>query len=88
MIRRFERVGFEVVEFRGYFGHSYYQTRMPLLHKLERAKARWLAKHPIPLLTSFSWVVLRKRNVDPGRRISDLPPLGGVGSNHAPVDVI
>jgi len=61
MIANFERLGFEVVEYTGYFGHGYYQRRLPLLHRLEQGKAEWLVRHPHPWLTSYARVVLRKR---------------------------
>lgn len=58
-IKRFEGVGFEVVEFRGAFGHHYYY-QIPPLHKLELAKSKFLLRHPAPGLTSYAIVVLRK----------------------------
>jgi len=61
MIRRFSDLGFDVLEYTGYFGHRYYSHRVPWLQALEDRKARWLARHPHPLLTSYAHVVLRKR---------------------------
>jgi SAM-dependent methyltransferase len=61
MIRRFEALGFEVIEYGGYFGHLYYRGKMAALHALELKKARWLAEHPIPQLTSYARVILRKK---------------------------
>jgi SAM-dependent methyltransferase len=61
MIRRFEALGFEVVEYAGYFGHPYYHRKIPLLHALEMKKADWLVAHPNPLLTSYARLILRKR---------------------------
>lgn len=55
----FTSIGFEVEEWRATFGHTYYR-RVPPLHRLEVAKTRLLRKHPVPLLTSFAVVVLRK----------------------------
>lgn len=60
MIRRFERLGFEVARYVGYFGHSYYARRLPWVHALEMKKARWLVRHPVPCCTSYAMVVLRK----------------------------
>jgi SAM-dependent methyltransferase len=60
MFERFEALGFEVLEFDGYFGHGYY-TQVPFLHRLEILKARLLARNPIPTLCSYSSLVLRKR---------------------------
>jgi SAM-dependent methyltransferase len=58
-IRRFERAGFEVVEYVGYFGHGYFD-RLPFLDRIEQALSRTLARHPIPALTSYATVVLRR----------------------------
>ena len=60
MFERFEALGFEVLEFDGYFGHGYY-TYVPILHRLEILKARLLVRNPIPMLCSYSSLVLRKR---------------------------
>lgn len=60
MQRGFESIGYEIVDFAGYFGHSYYRRRLPPLHRLEEVKARWLVKHPVPALTSYARVILRK----------------------------
>jgi SAM-dependent methyltransferase len=60
MVSRLEGLGFDVLEYTGYFGHTYYKRRIPVLHYLEEKKSAWLAKHPNPLLTSYARVVLRK----------------------------
>jgi SAM-dependent methyltransferase len=60
MIRRFQNLGFEVVNYTGYFGHGYYRTRWPRLDNLEKQKSRFLLKHPVPQLCSYAAVVLRK----------------------------
>jgi SAM-dependent methyltransferase len=60
MIRRFEKIGFEVIAYTGYFGHWYYLRRLPWLHKLEMLKTELLLKHPIPQLCSYATFVLRK----------------------------
>ena len=56
---RFESVGFEVDEYVGYFGHSYYDRYRPL-----RAAMEWtadaLVRRPVPLLTSYAWISLRR----------------------------
>jgi hypothetical protein len=66
MIRQFQKLGYEVVRYDGYFGHYYYRRRMKPLDRLEHAKARLLLKVPIPLLCSFATVVLRKPSGDAG----------------------
>ena len=61
MLKRFDSIGFEVLEYAGYFGHSYYKGRLPWLHWLETKKSIVLTKYPIPLATSYAKVVLRKK---------------------------
>jgi len=58
-IRRFESVGFQVEQYRASFGHLYYSV-IPPLDAVEQAKSRFLMRHPVPALTSFAVVVLRK----------------------------
>jgi SAM-dependent methyltransferase len=60
MIRRFEALGFEVLQYTGYFGHPYYSGKLPWLHRLEIQKSRFLLKHPIPALCAYATIVLRK----------------------------
>lgn len=60
-IGRLTRLGYEVVEYRGYFGHPYYdRPALRPARALEQAKAEWLCRHPLPLLTSYAVVILRK----------------------------
>jgi SAM-dependent methyltransferase len=58
-LRRYQSIGFEVEEWNGGFGHTYY-NRIPLLDAAERAKSNFLIRHPVASLTSFAMVVLRK----------------------------
>lgn len=58
-IARFERTGFRVEEYVGYFGHDYY-AKLPPLHRAEERLASLLVRHPVPLLTTYASVVLRK----------------------------
>jgi SAM-dependent methyltransferase len=58
-IRRYESAGFEVETWNAAFGHLYYD-KIPGLNVAERAKTRFLLEHPVPALTSFATVVLRK----------------------------
>lgn len=61
MIARLSGVGFEVLEYRGYFGHRYYdRPGLGPLNRLELAKSEWLVERPLPALTSYAAVVLRK----------------------------
>ncbi|MCW2514920.1 MAG: Methyltransferase domain protein [Mycobacterium sp.] len=59
--KRFESIGFQIEGWQACFGHRYYEV-LPPLHKLELAKSDYLQNHPVPALTSFSVVVLRKPN--------------------------
>ena len=34
MLKRFDSLDFDVLDYRGYFGHAYY-CRIPVLHRLE-----------------------------------------------------
>ena len=58
-IGRLERLGFEVLAYRGLFGHGYY-AHVPLVRGLERLVGRLLVRHPLPCLTSYAQVLLRK----------------------------
>lgn len=58
-LARYRDLGFDVVAARGYFGHGYYE-RLPPLHRLELAKSRLLARHPVPQLCSFALVLLER----------------------------
>lgn len=61
MIRRFEDIGFEVVRYTGYFGHSYYQRVSRFLHRMETLKTRLLLRWPSATFCSYATTVLRKR---------------------------
>ena len=60
-IARFERLGFAVQRYEGFFGHEPYYRKIPLLHRAHLCLARWLCRHPIAWLTSFAQVTLVKR---------------------------
>lgn len=59
MLQRYEELGFEVERWRAGFGHSYYRRLGPV-DRLEAAKTSFLLRHPVPSLTSFAALVLRK----------------------------
>jgi SAM-dependent methyltransferase len=61
--RRFERLGYVVEEYVGFFGHGYYE-RIPVLRGLHRMATGYLLRHPVPLLTSFAYLILRKTNTE------------------------
>jgi 2-polyprenyl-3-methyl-5-hydroxy-6-metoxy-1,4-benzoquinol methylase len=58
--RRLESVGFKVLRYDGFFGHSGYYEKSPVLKKIHERLAGWLVLHPLPWLTSFAQVVLQK----------------------------
>ena len=59
-IRRFGRLGFSVEKYIGFYGHASYYEKLPVIKNLHSAFSRWLVKHPVPWLCSFSYVVLVK----------------------------
>jgi 2-polyprenyl-3-methyl-5-hydroxy-6-metoxy-1,4-benzoquinol methylase len=59
-IERLEALGYEVLEYVGFFGHEYYR-RLGGLELIHRALAEWLISHPIASVTSFAQVLLRRR---------------------------
>jgi hypothetical protein len=58
-LRRLESVGYEVERYNGYFGHSFYH-RVPPLEAAQKAFNSLMLSHPLPALTSFALVVLRR----------------------------
>jgi SAM-dependent methyltransferase len=68
-IHRFESAGFDVLDYVGYFGHGYFHKVKPL-DRAEQALCRALVRHPIPALTSYATVVLRRAE----------PPSGAMGA--------
>jgi SAM-dependent methyltransferase len=66
MLKRFEDIGYDVLAYRGYFGHWYYWRLKPL-HHLEFWKTRALLAFPVPLFCSYAVVLLRKSSHAAGR---------------------
>jgi SAM-dependent methyltransferase len=60
-LQRFDRLGYDVVSYGGYFGHGRYYQHFPRIQKLHLRVAGYLARHPRSWATSFAVVVLRKR---------------------------
>lgn len=58
-IRRFEKLGYEVLEYRGFFGHAGYYKKLPFLRMIHEILIRVLIKHPVPFLTSYAYVLLK-----------------------------
>jgi hypothetical protein len=59
MIERYESIGYDVVEYVGYYGHHYYE-KIFLLNELEKIKTKILLKKKLPYLTSYAYVILKK----------------------------
>lgn len=62
-IKRLENLGYTVEEYVGFFGHAGYFKRLPLVERAHLRMASLLAKHPVPWLTSFAYVVLSRPEV-------------------------
>ncbi len=58
-INRITDLGYEIVEYRGFYGHNYYLKIWPL-HKLHQLKVNYMLKNPSPLLTNYVYLLLRK----------------------------
>jgi len=59
-IRRFINIGFEIVEYWGFFGHSSYYQKIKFMKNIHQVKTNYLLNHPNPYLTSFAYLILRK----------------------------
>ncbi|NOH01017.1 MAG: methyltransferase domain-containing protein [Chloroflexi bacterium] len=59
MLKMLREIGYEIVEYRGFFGTTYY-SRIPIVREIHRAYTVFLSKHPNPYLTSWAQVILRK----------------------------
>lgn len=59
-IQRFVSLGYEVVEYRGFFGHSGYYNKIKILQKIHNIKTNYLLRHPNPIFTSYAYIVLKK----------------------------
>ena len=58
-LARLRSVGFSIERYTGYFGHAFYRRIKPLA-AAERAFTGVMVEHPLPALTSFALVVLRR----------------------------
>jgi SAM-dependent methyltransferase len=64
MLSMLMNIGFQILEYRGLIGHSYYD-RIPLVRKIHKAYSSFLAKNPSPYLTSFAQIILQKPETSP-----------------------
>jgi uncharacterized UPF0146 family protein len=60
-IKDFENLGYKVEEYVGFFGHDYYTKYKPL-KSLSNIAASMLLDHPIPMLTTYTYVLLSKQH--------------------------
>jgi hypothetical protein len=60
MAERFSGIGYEIVEYRGFFGHEGYYKKLPWLQKLHKFLSSYFLRDPNPHFTSYAWVVLKK----------------------------
>ncbi len=67
----FQSLGYEAVEYRGYFGHTYYLRRLSLLHWLHERKTLLLLKKKTARFTSYATVILQR----PAQTLSSRQPL-------------
>ncbi len=58
-ITRFKRTGFEVLAYRGFFGHDDYR-RLPGVRWINQRLADFLVRHPVSAWTTLAYVILRK----------------------------
>lgn len=65
-IHRFKGLGYDIVEYRGFFGHDYYERVKPI-HKLHELKTKFLLRKPNPFFTSYAYVILKKAAQYPSR---------------------
>ena len=56
----FRNLGYDIVEYRAYFGHNYYAPRLPLLHRVHRQTTKLLLKARIAFFVSYATVILRR----------------------------
>jgi Methyltransferase domain len=59
-IRKFVEVGYRVEEYIGFYGHRGYYSKVKPLVSVHDWLSSTLIKHPLPLLTSYAYVLLSK----------------------------
>ncbi len=62
---RLTDLGYSVEEYTGFFGHHYYNRNraLKILDLLETLKSNLLVRCPVPLLTQFAHLLLKKKNI-------------------------
>jgi SAM-dependent methyltransferase len=59
-LRFFRDLGYEILEYRAYFGHNYYAPKLPLLDRVHRQTTKLLLKAPIAFFVSYATIILRR----------------------------
>lgn len=59
-IGKFNALGYEVVEYKGFFGHRDYYNSLRILMYLHDIKTQYLLRNPHPFFTSYAYAVLKK----------------------------
>ncbi|PKO17657.1 MAG: hypothetical protein CVU39_04025 [Chloroflexi bacterium HGW-Chloroflexi-10] len=59
-IKKFEDLGYTIIEYRGFFGHSGYYKRLPFFRKIHETKTKYLLKNPNPFFTSYAYLIMKK----------------------------
>ena len=62
-IRRFERLGYEVEQYFGFYGHGAYYQKIPVWRDIHAWLSGVLCRHPVPAVTSFAQVLLANRGI-------------------------
>jgi SAM-dependent methyltransferase len=73
-IRRYGELGYDVLAYQGFFGHGYY-AKIPVVGRLHRVVSEWLVTHPLSSLTSYAYLVLKRRIHAPAPAANQ-PPAG------------
>jgi 2-polyprenyl-3-methyl-5-hydroxy-6-metoxy-1,4-benzoquinol methylase len=59
-LKKYEQLGYEVIEYRGFFGHEGYYNKLRSLKRMHELKTGYLLRRPSPLFTSYAYVVLKR----------------------------
>ena len=58
-VRAYSDMGYEVVEYTGFYGTPYLR-RVPVVSRVDEAANAWLARRRVPSLTSYAYLLLRR----------------------------
>jgi len=64
-MKKLTSLGYDIEEYTGFFGHRYYSKTsiLAVLNLLERLKADLLIRFPLPLLTQYAHILLRRHSL-------------------------